>query len=103
MSYLGPWIPTAALATLGASLCLANYAMIIRYYTCGTRGSMLPLMGGLTVALGCILAPHAGIRSLFWVPLLADPGCVPLLIGFAIDVLIRKRRRASKRTNREDS
>ncbi|MBL8814508.1 MAG: hypothetical protein JNL58_00655 [Planctomyces sp.] len=42
--------------------------------------SMIPLVGGVLGAIGCWLAPAPSVRSLWWLPLIFDPGCV-LLFG----------------------
>jgi hypothetical protein len=46
--------------------------------------SMIPLIGGLIGTIGCLIAPSSTFRSLWWIPLLLDPGCGILfgLLGF---------------------
>jgi hypothetical protein len=57
---------------------------------------MVPLVGGVLVTAGCLVAPAGPVRSLWWVPLVVDLGCVPMLAmtaGFLVrDALSRQRR-----------
>jgi hypothetical protein len=42
--------------------------------------SMIPLIGGAIGTVGCLISPASSIRSCWWIPLIADPGC-GLLFG----------------------
>ena len=46
--------------------------------------SLIPVIGGLAGAIGCLLSPSPTIRMLWWIPPIIDPGCVlmhSLLVG----------------------
>ncbi len=43
--------------------------------------SLVPFIGGMIGTMGCMIAPLSTIQSLWWIPLLLDPGC-GLLFGF---------------------
>jgi hypothetical protein len=49
--------------------------------------SAIPLIGGLLGAIGCVVAPSGTVQGLWWIPLLADPGC-GLLFMFIIAFLL---------------
>jgi hypothetical protein len=49
--------------------------------------SFVPFVGGLVGVVGMLLLPVAGVRSFWWIPLLADLGCGPLLFAVIADKL----------------
>jgi hypothetical protein len=53
---------------------VGNYAIALT-----RRGSLLPLVGGISGALAILLWPAPGARMWFWVPLLVDLGSLPIL------------------------
>jgi hypothetical protein len=61
--------------------------------------ALLPLVGGVSGAIGCLVAPFAPIQRLWWVPLVVDPGCALLLVcGLVSLVLYAACRRKAPRT-----
>jgi hypothetical protein len=52
--------------------------------------SFVPLLGGITGTIGIAMLPIEGMRPFWWLPLIADVGCVPLFIAVAADQ-IKKR------------
>lgn len=46
--------------------------------------SMIPLIGGAIGTVGCLISPAPSMRSCWWIPLIADPGCALLLGMLAI-------------------
>ena len=52
--------------------------------------SLLPFVGGAVGVIGIWLFPMAQFHHLWWIPMVADLGCVPLLIAVIIDQ-IKKR------------
>jgi len=55
-------------------------------------GSRIPLIGGLAGMLDCLIVPVEGVHRLWWLPLLLDLGCVPMLLHVGIYLLFVKRR-----------
>ncbi|WP_166826738.1 hypothetical protein [Thalassoroseus pseudoceratinae] len=49
--------------------------------------SMIPLLGGLIGTGGCLLAPSSTVQSLWWIPLVLDPGCGLLFGHLAVFLL----------------
>jgi hypothetical protein len=44
------------------------------------------------VTAGCLVAPAGQVRSLWWVPLVVDLGCVPMLAFLLFGAISRQRR-----------
>lgn len=51
--------------------------------------SLVPFVGGVAGALGCLVAPVPNVARWGWLPLLVDLGCVPLLLLAAVAVARR--------------
>lgn len=54
--------------------------------------SLLPIVGGCAGVIGLWLLPLAQFHRFWWVPLVVDLGCVPLLISAIVDQLIKRLR-----------
>ena len=67
-----------------------NWLGVFRYFITGQRYSLIPFVGGLMGALALCVCPFEIPRLPWWIPLLADLGCVPLLIATVFDQLIRR-------------
>ncbi len=52
--------------------------------------SIVPFVGGVTGLYALKLAPWESVHAYWWVPLLLDFGCVPCVVLFVLDQLIRK-------------
>lgn len=46
--------------------------------------SLIPIIGVLAGAIGCVIAPWDWLRPWWWAALLVDIGCLPALTAFAI-------------------
>ena len=55
--------------------------------------SLIPFVGGIIGTIGIIISPAAQLRHLWWIPLVADLGCIPLLLALIVDQLCKKLRR----------
>jgi hypothetical protein len=53
--------------------------------------SLIPFVGGIIGTIGIIISPAAQLRHLWWIPLVADLGCLPLLLAVIVDQLWKKR------------
>jgi hypothetical protein len=60
---------------------LGGWAIALR-----VGGSLVPVLGGALAAVAFAIAPRDGLRGLWWLPLVADLGCVPLLVLTASDL-----------------
>ena len=49
--------------------------------------SLIPIIGGALGALGLFIYPNAKVNDFAWIPLFADLGCVPAIIGALLRVL----------------
>lgn len=54
--------------------------------------SLIPFVGGIVGTIGFLLLPMSQLRHIWWVPLIMDLGCGPMLVAIIIDQ-IRKRLR----------
>lgn len=70
------WIISLTFLFFGGWITIANWVIPMR--TKG--GSLIPVIGGVLVAVTFVLVPVNIIHSIWWVPLFADLGCVPLLM-----------------------
>lgn len=43
--------------------------------------SIVPLFGGGLGAIGCLIAPNETLQSLWWLPLVLDPGCTLIFVA----------------------
>lgn len=82
MKDLVPWILPLLLSAFFLLAACANAAAIMPSRRNRESGSvsMVPIAGGVAGAIGFSIAPNDTVRSLFWVPLLLDIGCVPYLM-----------------------
>jgi hypothetical protein len=57
-----------------------NTWTVLNYFRSGTHASAIPIIGGAFGALATRLLP--GAETLWWLPLLLDYGCVPIVVHF---------------------
>lgn len=69
------WLISAVLMFIGGWAILGNWVI-----ACRRAGSLIPLIGGIFAAAALAIAPINGIRWFWWLPLLIDLGCVPVLL-----------------------
>jgi hypothetical protein len=84
------------LVALGTWIIVGNYIVAIGWMLAKRRGSYLPLLGGIFAAVGGLLLPAGWTLGLWWVPLILDLGCLPLIAGIIVDM-------AKKRISRSDN
>lgn len=77
------------LAAIFALLTLGNLAIVYRWFVLKRHGSLVPLMGGAAGATACFLLADDSLRHWWFVPLLVDPGAVPLIIITAAFVAVQ--------------
>jgi len=80
------WLTSLTLGVLGAWVTALIYSCIVIWYARRQHHSFTPMIGGLSLALALLACPMTGTRRLAWLPLVADPGCllVILLLGYVV-------------------
>ena len=81
------WGGVAVFAILGLYCIALNWSIVRR----GQGNSVIPLLGGCLCAVALLAAPAISVRYFAWLPLLADPGSIPLIL-----LNIRQRRHQGK-------
>ncbi|MFN7935382.1 MAG: hypothetical protein U0R19_18785 [Bryobacteraceae bacterium] len=83
------WLLVAIFALVSAG----NLAIVYRWLVLKVHGSLVPLIGGVAGAAACILLPVDWLRRWWFVPLLVDPGSLPLMsitAVFAVGQLFKR-------------
>jgi hypothetical protein len=58
--------------------------------------SLIPFVGGLIGMVGVLFLPVSGVRHFWWVPLLLDLGCGPMLAAVVVDQIRKAIRPGNK-------
>ena len=77
-----PTIAAAVFLTLGAVLIVGNYVGIAHARRKQVGFSCIPILGGLLGCIGLLLIPR--VRLFAFLPLVADPGCLPMLLALVL-------------------
>ena len=59
---------------------LANLAIVFGWFVFQKNGTLVPLLGGLAGVGACLTLALPGLGEWWFVPLILDPGSVPLII-----------------------
>ena len=78
---------------LGIWAIIGNYFIVIKTYITKKWESLIPLVGGILSAIGIAVLPLNSVNKLWWIPLLIDIGCVPILIYTLVYRLFFHRRK----------
>jgi CHASE2 domain-containing sensor protein len=78
--YIFRWLITSTLGILGAWLTALNWSCIVIWYARRRHHSMIPLVGGGSLALALLACPMAGTTRWAWIPLIVDPGCLLMML-----------------------
>jgi hypothetical protein len=81
------WTIGSALLGVGVLIALANWIIIFKRLLCGRYESVIPLLGGFVAALGLVVSPLE-LGNLWWLPLIADPGCVLSPVSFLVLIFL---------------
>ena len=79
------WIIASMFLAVFAWLAIGNLWLAIKWCLFKKSESFLPLAGGICGVVGLLVLPVDGTTCLFWIPLLADLGCIFLFTGVLID------------------
>jgi hypothetical protein len=85
-------VAAAVFLTLGAILIVGNYVGIAYARRKQVGFSCIPILGGLLGCIGLLLIPR--VRSFAFLPLVADPGCLPMLLALALFIAAHYVRKA---------
>lgn len=90
MNYL---LSLVAVILLGifAWAAVANVVLAVRYYVHGQRSSLLPIVGGVLGAVGCLVAPWTFLKAWWWLPPIVDIGCAPMLLAMIVESIMPNR------------
>jgi len=68
-----------------------NAVLMIKYWLRKSRGSLIPLVAGISGCVGLLVLPVDGAKKWCWIPLLVDLGCLPMLVTYIVFLLSGKR------------
>jgi hypothetical protein len=82
------------LLALGSFISVMNWGVVIQWLTTKRHSSWVPVVGGAIASGGMAILPYASVNKLWWIPLVADWGCIPGISfsGFAIAWRLLQRR-----------
>ncbi len=64
---------------LGVAFITMNWWIMARRHFNDEWLSLGPFVGGLLGAAGLLMLPYRQMQWLWWIPLIVDPGCLPLI------------------------
>lgn len=79
------WILSTTMIALGLVLGLCQWLAMIQVTRQGKGYSFVPLLAGLMGSVGCLISPSPAMKTMWWLPLFVDPGCVLLFSVAAAD------------------
>jgi len=87
------WVVCLLLFGLFVCAAVGNWWLIFSHLIHGTKGSMVPFIGGLCGCLAVLMAPvELSWKWCWWIPLVADPGFSYMLLSVPLEVLDRRDR-----------
>jgi hypothetical protein len=78
------WILFITAAFFSAAFVVGNWHRLLIWLIRRKGSSGVPVLGGALLALAIAIAPGQSIRSLWWLPLVLDPGCILLVVTTVI-------------------
>ena len=75
------WVIAVPFVLLALVVIVVNARIAFRWLTGKKKGSLMPVIGGLSGTIGLLTIPRKGLAEWWWVPLIADFGSVRLLLG----------------------
>jgi hypothetical protein len=70
------WFISLLLLFLGGWAMITNWVIPLR----PKGGSLIPVIGGVFVAIAFVTIPFKVLHGFWWLPLIVDLGCLPLLV-----------------------
>lgn len=84
-------ILSVSMGVISLWIVCVNFAIVYLFRQHGRRGSLVPIIGGVFGAAGCLIAPWPVLNSLWWFPPLIDLGCIPMLLALVGKIVIPRR------------
>jgi len=84
------WVMVGILAVMGGYLTIMNYLCLAAAVFHHKHSSMIPLLGGLFLAIALLACPLHSVQAYVWVPFVIDLGCLALLIDCFRFFIIQK-------------
>jgi hypothetical protein len=85
-------IISLALLTVAGVFTFVNAGIICRWMFTGKKSSVIPVIGGISGALGLFAIPFEGFAKWWWIPLFTDMGSIPNLLVVVWHLLPKKTR-----------
>lgn len=87
------WIAGVAFAAVFVWLVILNASVFWERHVCKKKSpSWIPLLGGVSGVMCCLILPVPSLKAVWWIPLILDLGSVPGLV-YTIFFLLRRRMR----------
>jgi hypothetical protein len=78
------------LLAIGCIVIIGNWWVPIKYYVLKRRErsiSCMPIVGGVLASFGLLLSPYSWLHEFFWIPLVVDIGCLPMILAYILLLL----------------
>ena len=85
------WVISVALLALGLCVLLCNLVIVLRYAVSKKRSSLVPIVGGVALAVGLLVLPVPAISRFWYLGLVLDLGSLPAILGGLIFWFFRGR------------
>jgi hypothetical protein len=82
--YIVKWVCAVVLGLAFLLLATANAWAVASYFRSKRHVSAVPVIGGICGSLALVIVPIDGQRVWWWLPLVLDYGCVPMLFSFFV-------------------
>jgi hypothetical protein len=82
-------IAAVVLLGVGSLVTVGNWVGVAHAWWARVGFSCVPILGGLSACVGLLLIPR--VRPFAFIPLLADFGCMPMVLALLVHVLRKHR------------
>jgi hypothetical protein len=83
-------VASGVLCFIGGLAIVGNLSIAVRWYLFRKRASMIPLIGGVLLAVGLLICPVPGVRRWCWIPLILDLSVPSFLYAVFVDRCFKK-------------
>jgi hypothetical protein len=95
------YLLAVAFAAMFLLAAIPNFVIIVHYLRTGRGASRIPLVGGIFGSLAVLYLPRpweawwapGPWARWWWVPLVLDPGCLPMVVHLVLWLTIRRLKR----------
>lgn len=85
------WTALLLFASVSLTTLVSNWFVVLNWISGRKRASLIPLIGGFLGLVALLVSPNPVLRRWWWVGLVLDPGCLPMVLGAAWRELNGKR------------